>query len=52
MKIIDWNRMTIKVTMMEELKREMRKLIKILSLKVVLLQPIDYIAYYKIMKTI
>jgi len=51
-KFIDWNRATSKATLIQELKRAVKKFEKMLSLKVVILGPIDCIACLKIMETI
>jgi hypothetical protein len=46
------NRVTFKATMIDELKCAVKKFEKMLSLKVVLLGPIDCIACHKIMEII
>ncbi len=51
-KVIDWNRATSKATMIQELKRAVKKFDKMLSLKVVTLGLIDCIACHKIIEII
>ncbi len=46
-KVIDWNKVTSKRTLIQELKRAVKKFDKILSLTVVLLGPIDCIVCHR-----